>query len=157
MLPENFLNSDTVATDVDIQSKKRLLEVIAELLSGQNPQLDVIEIFEKLIERERLGSTGLGKGIALPHARITNLEQAQAVFIRLQDGIDFDSIDNQPVDLVVALLVPVDANEQHLKILAGLAGFFNNDDNCKKIREISDHQHIIDSVSYTHLRAHETT
>ena len=149
MLPENFLNSDTVATDVDIQSKKRLLEVIAELLSGQNPQLDVIEIFEKLIERERLGSTGLGKGIALPHARITNLEQAQAVFIRLQDGIDFDSIDNQPVDLVVALLVPVDANEQHLKILAGLAGFFNNDDNCKKIREISDHQQIIDLITDT--------
>lgn len=149
MLPENFLNSDTVATDVDIQSKKRLLEVIAELLSGQNPQLDVIEIFEKLIERERLGSTGLGKGIALPHARITNLEQAQAVFIRLQDGIDFDSVDNQPVDLVVALLVPVDANEQHLKILAGLAGFFNNDDNCKKIREISDHQQIIDLITDT--------
>lgn len=149
MLPENFLNSDTVATDVDIQSKKRLLEVIAELLSGQNPQLDVTEIFEKLIERERLGSTGLGKGIALPHARITNLEQAQAVFIRLQDGIDFDSVDNQPVDLVVALLVPVDANEQHLKILAGLAGFFNNNDNCKKIREISDHQLIIDLITDT--------
>jgi len=117
------------------------------MLSEQNPQLDVIEIFEKLIERERLGSTGLGKGIALPHARITHLEQAQAVFIRLQDGIDFDSVDNQPVDLIVALLVPVDANEQHLKILAGLAGFFNNDDNCKKIREISDHQQIIDLIT----------
>lgn len=144
MLPDNFLNSDTVSTDVDVQSKKRLLEIIAEMLSGQNPQLDVAEIFEKLIERERLGSTGLGKGIALPHARVSNLEEAQAVFIRLKQAIDFDAIDRQPVDLVVALLVPVDANEEHLKILAGLAGFFNNDDNCSKLREIDDHQQLID-------------
>ena len=144
MLPTNFLNSDTVATDVDVQSKKRLLEIIAEMLSEQNPQLDVSEIFEKLIERERLGSTGLGKGIALPHARVSNLDQAQAVFIRLKQSIDFDAIDKQPVDLIVALLVPVDANEEHLKILAGLAGFFNNDTNCTKLREISDHQQLID-------------
>lgn len=147
MLPENFLNLQTVATDVDVQSKKRLLELIAERLSNQNPQLDTTEIFEKLIERERLGSTGLGKGIALPHARINSLEQAQAIFFRLKQGIDFDAIDLKPVDLVVALLVPGEANETHLQILAGLARFFNDDGNCEKLRTTEDHQQLIDLLT----------
>ena len=144
MLPRNFLTKDRVATQVAINSKKRLLEYVAELFSNQNPQLDVTVIFEKLIERERLGSTGLGKGIALPHARVDGLTHARAVFIKLSDGIEFDAIDNQPIDLVVALLVPAEANEEHLQILAGLAGFFNEDDNCRLMRETEDHEKLID-------------
>lgn len=147
MLPQNFLTNDTVATEVAIHSKKRLLEYVAELFSKQNPQLDVTAVFEKLIERERLGSTGLGKGIALPHARIDGLTHARAVFLKLQEAIDFDAIDNQPVDLVVALLVPAETNEEHLQILAGLAGFFNEDKNCTLIRATDDHQKLIDLLS----------
>jgi PTS system nitrogen regulatory IIA component len=144
MLPQNFLTTDTVATDVPIQSKKRLLEYVAEQFVGQNQELDVSTVFEKLIERERLGSTGLGKGIALPHARIDGLTHAQAVFLKPENGIDYDAIDNSPVDLVVALLVPAETNEAHLQILAGLAGFFNNDDNCTLLRETADHQKLVD-------------
>ena len=147
MLPQNFLTDETVATGVAIHSKKRLLEYVAELFSNQNPQLDVTAIFEKLIERERLGSTGLGKGIALPHARMDGLEHAQAVFLKLQDAIDFDAMDNKPIDLVVALLVPSETNEEHLQILAGLAGFFNEDENCKLMRETNDHQKLIDLIT----------
>ena len=147
MLPQNFLTDKTVATSVDIHSKKRLLEYVAELFANQNPQLDVTDIFEKLIERERLGSTGLGKGIALPHARIDGLAHARAVFLKLQDAIDFDAIDSQPIDLVVALLVPAETNEEHLQILAGLAGFFNEDENCTLMRATDDHQKLIDLLT----------
>ena len=138
MLPTNFLTENTVATGVEVQSKKRLLEFIAELFAEQNSQTQANDIFERLIERERLGSTGLGKGIALPHARIDGLDQASAVFVKLQESIDFDAIDNQPVDLVIALLVPNDANDEHLKILAGLAQFFSDDDNCALLRKTDD-------------------
>lgn len=143
MLPEGFLVAETVATQVDIKSKKRVLEYVAELFVGQNPQLEITAIFEKLIERERLGSTGLGKGIALPHARIENLEKPQAVFIGLESPIDFDSLDGQPVDLVVSLLVPAEANDTHLQILAGLAAFFNEDSNCASLRKATDSSQII--------------
>ena len=87
MLPKDFLNLDSVATGITVQSKKRLLEFIAEVFAAQNPQTHATEVFEKLIERERLGSTGLGQGIALPHARIEGLLQARAVFVRLETEI----------------------------------------------------------------------
>ena len=144
MLPTNFLTVDTVATGVEVQSKKRLLEFIAELFAEQHSQTEANDIFERLIERERLGSTGLGKGIALPHARIDGLEQASAVFIKLQENIDFDAIDGQPVDLVIALLVPNDANDAHLKILAGLAQFFSDDENCALLRKTDDKALLVD-------------
>ena len=135
MLPQDFLTQDTVVTGAQIQSKKRLLEFIAELFAEHNPQTEATTIFESLIERERLGSTGLGKGIALPHARIDGLENAKAIFVRTQDSIDFDAIDGQPVDLVIALLVPTNASDAHLKILAGLAQFFSDDSNCAQLRD----------------------
>ncbi len=146
MLPPDFLTQDTVATEVQIQSKKRLLEFIAELFAEQNIQIEATDIFERLIERERLGSTGLGKGIALPHARVDGLKQARAAFVRLQDNIDFDAIDGQPVDLVIALLVPTNASDTHLKILAGLAQFFSNDSNCVKLRETEDKQILVETL-----------
>jgi PTS system nitrogen regulatory IIA component len=142
MLPKDFLSQNSVATGVQIQSKKRLLEFIAELFAENNSQTQATDIFERLIERERLGSTGLGKGIALPHARIDGLEQARAVFVRLENSIDFDAIDNQPVDLVIALLVPADATDAHLQILAGLARFFNEESNCSRLREVNDKQQL---------------
>ena len=143
MLPQDFLTQDTVAIGVDIQSKKRLLEFIAELFAENNSSTEATDIFERLIERERLGSTGLGKGIALPHARIDGLQQAKAVFVRLQNSIDFDAIDGQPVDLVIALLVPTDASDEHLKILAGLAQFFSVDSNCLQLRDNEDKQKLV--------------
>lgn len=144
MLPQDFLNPDTVVTGIQVQSKKRLLEFIAELFAEKNSQTEATDIFERLIERERLGSTGLGKGIALPHARIDGLNQARAVFVRLENGIDFDAIDGEPVDLIIALLVPADANDEHLKILAGLAQVFSDENNCAQLREINDPQALVD-------------
>jgi len=146
MLPENFLNTDRVTISLDIQSKKRLLEHIAEMFAAHHERIQADEVFEKLIERERLGSTGLGQGIALPHARINGLDQAYASFIRLKQGIDFDTIDNSPVDLILALLVPENANEEHLQILAGLARFFSDASNCQQLRETNDTQTLVELI-----------
>ncbi len=146
MLPTGFLTSEKVVTGAELQSKKRLLEFTAELFAKDNAELKAQDIFDKLIERERLGSTGLGKGIALPHARINGLHEASAVFIKLDSPVDFDAMDNQPVDLILALLVPVEASNDHLKILAGLAGFFYIDENCKKLRETQDKQMLVDML-----------
>ncbi len=149
MLPDDFFSADCVVTSLDLQSKKRLLEHVADLFAASNPELQANDIFDKLIERERLGSTGLGKGIALPHARIDGLNRARGVFIKLEKPVDFDAMDNQPVDLVVALIVPSDANNEHLKILAGLASVFVDESNCDKLRKLSDKQQVIDLLQHS--------
>ena len=124
-LPASLLNLNRILLDADITSKKRVLEAIAGLLSPDEKQRDTI--FEKLLERERLGSTGLGHGIALPHARIEGLTLPRAAFIRLRDGVDYDSPDGDQVVLVLALLVPQEATEEHLQLLAQIASMFNQE------------------------------
>jgi PTS system nitrogen regulatory IIA component len=124
-LPASLFDPHRVQLDADIGSKKRLLEALAELFSDEESEKNTI--FEKLLERERLGSTGLGYGVALPHARIESLAQPRAAFIRLAEGIDFDSPDGDRVKLVVALLVPQEATDEHLQLLAGIATIVNQE------------------------------
>ena len=116
-------------------SKKRVLEYFSKFIAQQYPELDAEEIFTKLIARERLGSTGIGDGIALPHCRISHCTEAVGTFIRLKDKIDFDAIDGQPVDLIFLLLVPEEANEAHLQTLALLAERFSDENLRKELRK----------------------
>ena len=119
-------------------SKKRSLELLSQLLADSTPDLTEGEIIDSLVARERLGSTGLGKGVALPHGRISGLTKPLGALITLESGIDFDSIDNQPVDLLFALLVPEESTEEHLQILAQLAGLFSQPVLCQQIRSSPD-------------------
>ncbi|HHH38829.1 MAG TPA: PTS sugar transporter subunit IIA, partial [Sedimenticola sp.] len=119
-------------------SKKRLLEAAGALLAGAVEGLEPGQVFERLLERERLGSTGMGQGIALPHARMAGVERAVGTLIQLDKGIDFDAIDGQPVDLVFALLVPEQATGEHLDILAGLARLFSDPAFASRLREAED-------------------
>lgn len=123
---ENLVSPEAVVCNANIVSKKRALELLAELLSKQLNTEQSLEIFQQLTEREKLGSTALGHGIALPHARTEMCEQAVGAFIKLEQGIDFDSPDDIPTDLLFALMVPKDHTEEHLQILAGLASLFND-------------------------------
>ncbi|WP_404419819.1 PTS IIA-like nitrogen regulatory protein PtsN [Marinospirillum sp.] len=116
-------------------SKKRVLEYFSKFIAQQIPALDSEEVFSRLIAREKLGSTGIGEGVALPHCRISHCKEAIGTFIRLRDKIDFDAIDGQPVDLIFLLLVPEDANEAHLQTLANLAETFAQDDLRKALRK----------------------
>lgn len=116
-----ILSLDRVSCKADITSKKSALEEISRLIAGSDPSLTYMEIFDCLNARERLGSTGLGNGIAIPHGRYQHVKEPTAAFIQLENGIDFDAVDQQPVDLLFGLLVPIEANDEHLQILSGLA------------------------------------
>lgn len=119
-----------ILLDVDITSKKRLFEEAGSLLQNDNG-LSQTDVFNCLFAREKLGSTGLGHGVAIPHGRHGNVSQVCAAFIRTAQAIDFDAPDNQPVSLIFILLVPEQATGEHLEILSHLATQFAD----KNIRE----------------------
>ncbi|MGB5736862.1 MAG: PTS sugar transporter subunit IIA [Thiohalocapsa sp.] len=125
MLPPDLITEARILSGCEVTSKKRLLESLGELLAEAGTDLNPDTVFERLLERERLGSTGLGHGIALPHARIDEVMAPVGAFVQLRAGVAFDAIDDQPVDLAFALLVPREADERHLQLLAGLAEMFN--------------------------------
>ena len=129
-----ILSTDRVLCNVGCTSKKSALEKLAELIASGSPDLTQSEVFECLFSRERLGSTGLGNGIALPHGRLKNGKQTLAAFIRLQSGIDYDAIDHKQVDLLFALLVPEESTDEHLKILSTLAELFSDKDFLDRLR-----------------------
>lgn len=122
-------------------SKKRVLERAAQLLGQHDPEI-AESIFERLLERERLGSTGMVDGVALPHARMADIENPRGAFIRLAQPVDFDSQDGAPVDLVFALIVPEEATQEHLQMLAQLARFFHNPDTRQAVRKAAAAEEI---------------
>ena len=125
---------ERIACNIECASKKGVLERLGDLLVLNHPSLISAEVFNSLFSRERLGSTGIGHGVAIPHGRLPNIQGAIGAFIHLKDSIDFDSIDNQPVDLLFGLLVPEDSSEEHLQLLVQLAEMFANRDFCDKLR-----------------------
>ena len=131
---QDLLTPASIVCDADISSKKRVLELLAELLASCSKDCNALEVFQHLTEREKLGSTGLGHGVALPHARTSKCGKAVGAFVKLKQGIDFDSPDNIATDLLFALMVPEHYTDEHLKILAGLAGLFSDEDFCKQLR-----------------------
>jgi PTS system nitrogen regulatory IIA component len=129
-----ILAPDRVLSNVPDQSKKAALETLATLIAGADPGLTQTEVFNSLITRERLGSTGLGEGVALPHGRLKNGEHTLGAFIRLGSAIDFDAVDHKPVDLLFALLVPEESTDEHLQILAQLAELFSKPEVLERLR-----------------------
>lgn len=120
----NILPVSQVLLDLDASSKKRVFEQAGMLFEGHLGIARAV-VFDSLFAREKLGSTGLGQGIAIPHGRIKGLKQAAGAFIRLATPVPFDSPDGRPVNLLFVLLVPEQATEQHLQILSELAQRFS--------------------------------
>lgn len=143
-----FLSKDCTKSAVLFHSKKRVLEYISQLAHQQLSTLDLSEhdILDALLKRERLGSTGIGKGIALPHGRISNLTEPLALLVITEQPIAFDAIDDQPVDIFISLLVPDSQSETHLKTLAKIADKLKDKAFCKKLRAASDDQQLFDIV-----------
>lgn len=131
----DILTRERIRCKVSLSSKKAVLETLADMIAGAVGTLTGQEVFDSLLSRERLGGTGLGKGIALPHGRSKNSFSTVAAFIRLERGVDYDASDRQPVDLVFALLVPEDSTEEHLQILAQLAGMFDKPEFLARLRK----------------------
>lgn len=129
-----ILTPDRVRNDIPDHSKKAALETLASLIAGADPSLTQAEVFNSLISRERLGSTGLGQGVALPHGRLKNGDKTLGAFIRLESAIDFDAVDQKPVDLLFALLVPEESTDEHLQILSQLAELFSQPEVLNRLR-----------------------
>jgi PTS system nitrogen regulatory IIA component len=135
MIFSNLIKIDQIQLNLPISSKKKALEAVSEIVSDNYPEFNTTKVFETLIERERLGSTGIGHGVALPHGRLIECTDAIGIFISLSEGIDYDAIDQEPVTLLFALLVPENSTEEHLAILAKLAEFFRQQENREKLEQ----------------------
>ncbi|HET9483403.1 MAG TPA: PTS IIA-like nitrogen regulatory protein PtsN [Xanthomonadales bacterium] len=122
----DLLTPARVVANAHASGKKRLLEQLAQLLDERGTPDSERAIFEALCKRERLGSTGLGRGVAIPHGRSSAIEHPVGAFVKLSEPIDFDAIDGQRVDLVFALVVPEHFTDQHLMFLAQLAELFSD-------------------------------
>lgn len=140
----DLLTPERVRTGVRARSKKRLLELAAASLCGDPLGADERSVFSSLCARERIGSTGLGHGVAIPHGRLPGLEEASGAMLRLADPIDFDSPDGEKVDLIFALLVPDDHEDDHLKLLAKLAETFSKEENRQLLRSADDNLGILE-------------
>ena len=141
-----LLPPSNVVLDLDVTSKKRMFEQ-AGLLFENNQGVARSTVFDSLFARERLGSTGLGQGVAIPHGRIKGLKEAVGAFVRLTNGVPFDAPDGKPVQMIFVLLVPENATEQHLQILSELAQMFSDRELRERLAADTDaatlHQHIL--------------
>lgn len=129
----DILSEDMVLIDVDADGKRHLLEELANVVS-ERQNLDRNVVFEAILERENLGSTGYGNGVAFPHARIDGLKHNIAAFVRLNKAVDYDALDNKDVDLLAFLISSEQNGEDHLQALAAFSRVLKNDDICQKIR-----------------------
>ena len=136
------INVNRIKNDINVHSKKRALEELSELIAQDQTQLSSTDIFDSLISRERLGATGVGYGIAIPHGRIKNCQQTTGAFIHLNEGVDFDAIDNKPVDMLFALVVPEESTDEHLQVLSLLASMFNDESFRDKLRQAQNKEDI---------------
>jgi len=131
---EEILSPDRCFCKVSGVSKKRLLTKISELISDNIQYLESTTIFDSLMSREQLGTTGLGNGIAIPHCRVPQCQEICAALITLDAPIDFDAVDGKPVDLLCVLLVPDQHTDEHVRVLAKLAELFSDEDFCYTLR-----------------------
>lgn len=137
MLAENCTKSAVL-----FNSKKRILEYIAELAQQQLPNISEYSILEALLSREKLGSTGIGGGIAIPHGKLDGLASPVLVFVVCKEPIPFDAIDNQGVDVFCAILIPKEQCQTHLATLSGIAKLLSQRELTKKIRHVDSDHHL---------------
>lgn len=132
---ENILTPGRSLVRVPGGSKKRVLEQIASLVATELAELDEQDIFESLIAREKLGSTGFGNGIAIPHCRLPGCHAPLSAVLRLDNAVDFDAIDGAPVDLLFVLLVPEAATDEHLELLRQIASMLDRSEVRERLRQ----------------------
>ncbi len=130
---EDILNEHCVVTSLKATSKKQALNELARMAADKTG-ISERAIFDVLLERERLGTTGVGGGIAIPHGKLPKLEKLFGCFARLETPVEFDAVDSQPVDLVFLLLAPESAGADHLKALARISRVLRNSLHCDKLR-----------------------
>jgi nitrogen PTS system EIIA component len=142
-----ILSAERVCCDSSDASKKAALEKLASLIASGSSSLTQKEVFDSLLTRERLGSTGLGHGVAIPHGRLNHDSRTLGAFVRLQSPVDYDSPDREPVDILFALLVPQESTDEHLQILSQLAEKFSDTDLLNQLRTEKSEDVIFDLLA----------
>lgn len=144
---KDILSPGCTKSAVQGSSKKRILEIISQIAAQHIANTDQATILSSLLSREKMGSTGLGNGIALPHGRLANLENVLAVLVTSKPPIEFDAIDNKPVDIFFALLVPEDQAQGHLQTLATIASKLSDKSTVKALRNAGGSQQLFEIIS----------
>jgi PTS system nitrogen regulatory IIA component len=139
-----LVNADNISFHDPASSKKKVLENLSQKLAANTAASTAEKIFQVLLERERLGSTGLGKGVAIPHARVPGLTHTVAAMLTLETPVAFESVDNQPIDIAFGLLVPEEDTDHHLQHLSRLVTLFRDPDICHKIRSANSAEQIFE-------------
>ncbi len=137
----DLLDRAAIGAKVNAASKRQALSIVAEI-AGRAFDLKSTEILNKMIQRERMGSTGVGHGVAVPHCRLRGLERVRGVFVRLETPVDFGAVDDQPVDLIFALLAPPNDASEQLRCLARVSRALRQSDLRQQLRQA----HTTDAV-----------
>ena len=146
MLLEQIIKPDSVLCNAQARSKKHCLEILSELLVRSVPEIASEDIFERLIERERLGCTSLDQGVAFPHCRIDGLDTNIAALIKLSEPVDFDSPDGEPVDLIFGMMVPKEINESHQANICSIAELLGDRELRHNMRDAVTTNELYDSL-----------
>lgn len=149
----DLLSEESVVVCSGLKSKREVLETLAQQAAGVTGQ-DAGEVFAAISDREALGSTGLGNGIAIPHGKFSGLRAVTAVFARLDPPVEFDAVDDQPVDLVMLLLAPLGAGADHLKALARVARVLRTESVVDQLRRSMDPKALYAALTQP-LEAHQ--
>lgn len=144
-----YLDASRILLLQDVSSKKRVFELLGELLATDLDEIQAAQVSTGLQARERLGTTALGEGVAIPHCRMSNISEIRSAVIKLEQPVDFDAPDEQDVSLFYALLVPDEATDEHLKTLASLAEFLSEQKNRKQLRNCTTAKQLLDIFAKT--------
>jgi len=146
MLLEEIIKPDSVLCNAHARSKKHCLEILSELLVRSNPDIASEDIFEGLIERERLGCTGLEQGVAFPHCRVEGLDSSVGALIRLSEAVDFDSADGEAVDLVFGLMVPAVLHDEDQASICSIAKLLGHRELRITLRDATSSNELYDAL-----------
>ena len=136
-----FIGLDSILVDVDVDSKKSLFKLVSNFFV-KNDLEESSKIIEKLNERERLGSTGVGNGIAIPHSKVSLIDKTKVLFLKLKSAVDFSAPDKKYVDLVFVILAPKNCQSEHLLVLSSISSFIKNKNLVEKLRKLKNSKEI---------------
>lgn len=136
------LQEKNILLDIKAKNKENVLRELTAVIHQNCPQVDIETLFDLVQKREQIGSTGVGNGVAIPHARVESLSSVQLCFARTHDGVGFDSIDNKPVYFIVMILSPVDQPEEYLKTLGTVSRFLKKSEIRRQLRQAASAKEI---------------
>ena len=137
-----FISKDSIFLDVHAESQKNVFKILGNIFSKKNKTLSSL-IIEKLNERERLGSTSVGNGIAIPHTKIDGINETQVIFLKLKSGVDFSASDGKKIDLVFSIIAPQNSESDHLLILSSISNFIRKKQKIDRLRGSTNMEEIL--------------